>query len=186
MTKLVAISGSLRKASFNTALMRAAIAMAPDGVQIVEGSIRGIPLYDGDEEAASGVPEAAAKLKDLVAAADGVMLFTPEYNNSIPGVFKNALDWMTRPASDIPRVFSAKPFAITGASPGNFGTLLSQEAWLPVMRTLGTRPWFGSKLMVSKAGSVFDADGKLVDEAIEKRLRNFVEGFVAFVQEAKG
>ncbi|MFD1328753.1 NADPH-dependent FMN reductase [Mycoplana ramosa] len=186
MTKLVAISGSLRKASFNTALMRAAIAMAPDGVQIVEGTIRGIPLYDGDEEAASGVPEAAAILKDLVAAADGVMLFTPEYNNSIPGVFKNALDWMTRPASDISRVFSAKPFAITGASPGNFGTLLSQEAWLPVMRTLGTRPWFGSKLMVSKAGSVFDPDGKLVDEAIQKRLRTFVEGFVAFVQETKG
>ena len=77
MTRLVAISGSLRKASFNTALMRAAIAMAPDGVEIVEGSIRGIPLYDGDLEAESGVPEAATRLKDLVAEADGVMLFTP-------------------------------------------------------------------------------------------------------------
>lgn len=185
MTKLIAISGSLRKASFNTALMRAAIAMAPAGVEIVEGTIRGIPLYDGDEEAANGVPEAATRLKDLVSAADGVMLFTPEYNNAIPGVFKNAIDWMTRPASDIPRVFGGKPFAITGASPGNFGTLLSQEAWLPVMRTLGTRPWFGTKLMVSKAGSVFDADGKIVDEATEKRLRGFVEGFVAFVREKK-
>ncbi|PTM92840.1 NADPH-dependent FMN reductase [Mycoplana dimorpha] len=183
MTKLVAISGSLRKGSFNTALMRAAIAMAPDGVEIIEGSIRGIPLYDGDEEAANGVPEAAAKLKDLVAAADGVMLFTPEYNNSIPGVLKNAIDWMTRPAADISRVFSDKPFAIAGASPGNFGTVLSQEAWLPVMRTLRTRPWFGMKLMVSKAGSVFDSDGRIVDEATDKRLRDFVESFVAFVRE---
>jgi chromate reductase len=181
MTRLVAISGSLRKASFNTALMRAAIAMAPDDVEIVEGSIRGIPLYDGDLEAESGVPEAATRLKDLVAEADGVMLFTPEYNNSIPGTFKNAIDWMTRPSSDIARVFGNKPFAITGASPGNFGTLLSQEAWLPVMRTLGTRPWFGQKLMVSKAGSVF-ADGAIVDEATEKKLRSFVEGFADFVR----
>ena len=181
MTRLVAISGSLRKASFNTALMRAAIAMAPDGVEIVEGSIRGIPLYDGDLEAESGVPEAATRLKHLVAEADGVMLFTPEYNNSIPGTFKNAIDWMTRPSSDIARVFGNKPFAITGASPGNFGTLLSQEAWLPVMRTLGTRPWFGQKLMVSKAGSVF-ADGVIVDEATEKKLRSFVEGFADFVR----
>ena len=181
MTRLVAISGSLRKASFNTALMRAAIAMAPDGVEIVEGSIRGIPLYDGDLEAESGVPEAATRLKDLVAEADGVMLFTPEYNNSIPGTFKNAIDWITRPSSDIARVFGNKPFAITGASPGNFGTLLSQEAWLPVMRTLGTRPWFGQKLMVSKAGSVF-ADGVIVDEGTEKKLRSFVEGFADFVR----
>ena len=181
MTRLIAISGSLRKASYNTALMRAAIAMAPAGVEIIEGTIGGIPLYDGDVEAESGVPEAAMRLKDLVAAADGVMLFTPEYNNSIPGTFKNAIDWMTRPASDITRVFAGKPFAITGASPGNFGTLLSQEAWLPVMRTLGTRPWFGQKLMVSKAGSVF-ADGRIVDEAIEKKLRSFVEGFVDYVR----
>ena len=181
MTRLVAISGSLRKASFNTSLMRAAIAMAPDGVEIVEGSIRGIPLYDGDLEAESGVPEAATRLKDLVAEADGVMLFTPEDKNSIPGTFKNAIDWMTRPSSDIARVFGNKPFAITGASPGNFGTLLSQEAWLPVMRTLGTRPWFGQKLMVSKAGSVF-ADGVIVDEATENKLRSFVEGFADFVR----
>ena len=182
MTRLIAISGSLRKASYNTALMRAAIAMAPSGVEIVEGTIRGIPLYDGDVEAESGVPEAATRLKELVAAADGVILFTPEYNNSIPGTFKNAIDWMTRPPGDIARVFAGKPFAITGASPGNFGTLLSQEAWLPVMRTLGTRPWFGQKLMVSKADSVF-AEGRIVDEAIEKKLRSFVEGFADYVRE---
>lgn len=180
MTKLVVISGSLRKGSFNTALLRAALDMAPEGVQIVEGSIRGIPLYDGDVEAADGIPDAVTRLKDLVAQADGVILFTPEYNNGIPGVFKNAIDWMSRPSSDIARVFGGKPFAITGASPGNFGTLLSQEAWLPIMRTLGTVPWFGAKLMVSRAGSVIE-NGKIVDEATEKKLRDFVAGFAAFV-----
>lgn len=182
MTKLVVISGSLRKGSFNTALLRAALTMAPDGVEIVEGSIRGIPLYDGDVEAVEGIPEAVTRLKDLVADADGVILFTPEYNNGIPGVFKNAIDWMSRPSSDIPRVFGGKPFAITGASPGNFGTLLSQEAWLPIMRTLGTVPWFGQKLMVSRAGTVIQ-DGRIADEATEKKLRDFVAGFALFAAE---
>jgi chromate reductase, NAD(P)H dehydrogenase (quinone) len=180
MTKLVVISGSLRQGSFNTALLRAALAMAPEGVEIVEGSIRGIPLYDGDVEAAEGIPDAVTHLKDLVAGSDGVILFTPEYNNGIPGVFKNAIDWMSRPSSDIARVFGGKPFAIAGASPGNFGTLLSQEAWLPVMRTLGTVPWFGAKLMVSRAGTVIQ-DGRIADEATEKKLRDFVAGFAAFV-----
>lgn len=180
MTKLVLISGSLRKGSFNTALLHAALTMAPEGVELVEGSIHGIPLYDGDVEAAEGIPDAVTRLKDLVADADGVILFTPEYNNGIPGVFKNAIDWMSRPSSDIARVFGNKPFAVTGASPSNFGTLLSQEAWLPIIRTLGTVPWFGVKLMVSRAGSVI-ADGTIVDEATEKKLRDFVSGFAAFV-----
>ena len=184
MTRLVAISGSLRKGSFNTALLRAALDMAPEGVEIVEGTIRGIPLYDADVEASDGIPQAVARLKDQVAEADGVILFTPEYNNGIPGVFKNAIDWMSRPPADIPRVFGGKPFAIAGASPGNFGTLLSQEAWLPTMRTLGTVPWFGAKLMVSRAATVIE-DGRIVDEATEKKLRDFIAGFAAFVANFK-
>ncbi|WP_440984147.1 NADPH-dependent FMN reductase [Shinella sumterensis] len=184
MTKLVAISGSLRKGSFNTALLRAALGMAPEGVTITAGSIHGIPLYDGDAEAADGIPDAVVRLKDQIAEADGVLLFTPEYNNGIPGVFKNAIDWLSRPSSDIPRVFGGKPFAITGASPGNFGTLLSQEAWLPVMRTLGTVPWFGAKLMVSRAGTVIQ-DGAIADEATATKLRDFVAGFAAFVRDYK-
>ncbi|GMB80199.1 NADPH-dependent FMN reductase [Shinella zoogloeoides] len=185
MTRLVAISGSLRKGSFNTALLRAALDMAPEGVEIVEGTIRGIPLYDADMEASDGIPQAVARLKDQVSEADGVILFTPEYNNGIPGVFKNAIDWMSRPPADIPRVFGGKPFAIAGASPGNFGTLLSQEAWLPTMRTLGTVPWFGAKLMVSRAATVIE-DGRIVDEATEKKLRDFIAGFAAFVANFKG
>jgi NAD(P)H-dependent FMN reductase len=105
---------------------------------------------------------------------------TPEYNNSIPGVFKNAIDWMTRPASDIPRVFRGRPVGLIGASPGAFGTVLSQAAWLPVLRTLGMRPWFGQSLYVGNAAKVFDASGRLVDDAIRARLRKYLEGFVEF------
>lgn len=177
MVKLVGISGSLRKASFNTSLLRAAVAGAPEGVTMVAGTIEGIPLYDGDLEAAQGIPPAVQTLKGLIESADGVILFTPEYNNSIPGVFKNAIDWLSRPSGVIPKVFGGRPFAIAGASPGNFGTLLSQNAWLGVLHTLGAEIWSGKRLMVPHAGSVFDAEGKLVDQAIAERLQAFVAAF---------
>src|SRR5216683_7475771 len=136
---ILGIAGSLRQGSYNAALLRAAAAAAPASCTVDIASIRGIPLYDGDVEAATGVPDVVETLKDRVAAADGLLLVTPEYNNSIPGVFKNAIDWLSRPPVDILRVFGGKPVAIIGASPGGFGTILSQEAWLPVLRTLGTR-----------------------------------------------
>src|SRR2546423_9379219 len=158
MPSIVGISGSLRKGSFNTALLRAAIDVAPAGTTIDIQSIRDIPLYDGDVEVATGVPAAVQALKDRIAAADGVLIATPEYNNSIPGVVKNAIDWLSRPASDIPRVFRDKKVAIIGATPGQGGTLLSQAAWLPILRTLGVHPFFGGRLGVSGANKVFDAD----------------------------
>ena len=137
MTTVLGISGSLRRGSYNSALLRAAARLMPSDATLEIASIRGVPLFDGDVEA-QGIPPAVAQLKEAVVKADGVLLVTPEYNNSIPGVLKNAIDWLSRPPSDIKRVFGAKPFAIIGASPGPFGTVLSQAAWLPVMRTLGT------------------------------------------------
>jgi chromate reductase, NAD(P)H dehydrogenase (quinone) len=181
MTRIVGISGSLRQASYNTALLRAAAAMVPAGGEMDVRSIRGIPLYDGDVEAAEGVPAAAAALKDAIAASDGFLLVTPEYNNSIPGVFKNAIDWLSRPPADIKRVFGGKPVALIGASPGAFGTILSQNAWLPVLRTLGAELWTGQRLLVSRASAVFDAQGALTDAKIADLLRGFVEGFFAHV-----
>ncbi|MBB5574535.1 NADPH-dependent FMN reductase [Rhizobium paranaense] len=180
--KILGISGSLRKGSFNTALLHAAVELSPPGVELIARTIHGVPLYDGDLEEGEGIPEAVSELKELAAASDGLILFTPEYNNSLPGAFKNAIDWMSRPSSDIPRIFRAKPVAVLGASPGNFGTILSQTAWLPVLRTLGTNPWFGGRLMVSRAGSVFDAEGKIVDEKVKQNLAAFIEGFAAFVE----
>ena len=119
-------------------------------------------------------------LKAQVRAADGVILCTPEYNNGIPGVFKNAIDWLSRPNTDIAAVFGDRPFAVMGASPGGFGTLLAQNAWWPVLRTLRARVWFGGRLMVSHAGNVFDAEGALVDAKAREQLRAFVQGFAAF------
>lgn len=177
--KLLGLSGSLRRASYNAGLLRAARDAAPEGVEIEIGSIAAFPLYNGDIEAAEGLPDAVTALKDQIAAADGLLLVTPEYNNGVPGVFKNAIDWLSRPASDIPRVFGGKPTALIGASPGGFGTILAQNGWLPVLRTLGTQLWTGRKLMVSGAGKAFDSDGNLVDEAVREQLGKFLEGFAA-------
>ncbi len=179
--RIIGIAGSLRSGSFNAALLRAAVEECPAGSTIEIESIRGIPLYDGDIEAAQGVPARAAELKDRIASADGLLLVTPEYNNSIPGAFKNAIDWLTRPPGDIGRVFKNRPVGLIGASPGAYGTVQAQSAWLPVFRTLGMRPWFGQLMYVGNAARVFDASGKLVDEAIRTRLRNYMQGFTEFV-----
>ena len=138
---IVGIAGSLRAGSFNAALLRAAVEECPAPARLEIESIRGIPLYDGDVEAAQG---------------------------------------MTRPAADIPRIFKGRAVGLIGASPGAFGTVLSQAAWLPIFRTLGVRPWFGQLLYVGSAGKVFDASGRLVDETIRGRLRKYMEGFVGF------
>jgi chromate reductase len=180
MSRILGVSGSLRKASYNTALLHTAQDLMPEGVELVEGSIVGIPLYNGDEEAASGLPPAVEALKEQIAGADGLLLFTPEYNNSIPGVFKNAIDWSSRPAKDIGRIFGGKPVAVLGASPGGFGTILAQDAWLSVLRTLGTRPWYEGRLMVSRAGNVFDDQGNMTDDQMRERLKGFLAGFSTF------
>src|SRR5579863_9971284 len=181
MIRLLGISGALRRGSYNAALLRAATRLMPEDSTLEVASIRGIPLYDGDVEA-QGIPAAVAQLKDAVASADGVLLVTPEYNNSIPGVFKNAIDWLSRPASDAKRVFGGRRFAIIGASPGAFGTVLSQAAWLPVLRTLGTQLWTGGRVAVARAGVVFDEIGNLKDGLIEEQLRVFLAGYVNFLQ----
>jgi NAD(P)H-dependent FMN reductase len=181
-TTLIGISGSVRAASFNAALLRVAAAECPPDAVIRIESIAAIPLYNGDEEAAHGIPPAVARLKDAIAAADGLLFVTPEYNNSLPGVAKNAIDWLSRPPADIKRVFGGKPVALAGASPGGFGTVLAQNAWLPVFRTLGADLWPGGRLLVSRAGSVFDDKGKLKDEAVRENVRRFVAGFVAYVR----
>jgi chromate reductase, NAD(P)H dehydrogenase (quinone) len=179
---IIGIAGSLRKNSFNAGLLRAAAEVVSPETHLEIASIRDIPLYDGDIEESTGVPASVQYLKDKVAAADGLLLVTPEYNNSIPGVFKNVIDWMSRPPADIPRVFTNRAVAILGATPGMGGTSLAQSAWLPVIRTLQMRPWFGGRLHVSGARQAFDAQGNLTDEKIRERLKAFMAGFEGFIQ----
>jgi NAD(P)H-dependent FMN reductase len=184
MPIIIGISGALRKGSYNAALLRAAVELAPAGLTIETRSIRDIPLYDGDVEA-EGIPEPVRVLKDRVAEADGLLLVTPEYNNSIPGVMKNAIDWMSRPPKDAPRVFGGKPVALMGATPGRGATALAHTAWLPVLRTLGTLPWFGPRVQIPNAAKVFDAEGRLTDEETRALVKKFVEGYADFISKTK-
>jgi NAD(P)H-dependent FMN reductase len=185
MTTIIGIAGSLRRGSYNASLLRAAVALAPEGTTIEVASIREIPLYDGDVEAEQGVPLAVRELKDRIAAADGLLLVTPEYNGSVPGVLKNAIDWMTRPVPDIPRVFGNRAVALMGATSGRNLTILAQAAWLPVFRQLGSRFWPGSAVRVAEAAKVFAADGTLTDERVTEQVRKFMAGFAAFCMEAR-
>lgn len=182
MTKIIGIAGSLRAGSYNAALLRAAAGLMPHGASLEIATIKGIPLYDGDVEAKQGVPAAVELLKNQIVAGDGLLLATPEYNNSLPGVLKNAIDWLSRPPADSARVFGNRPIAIIGASPSGFGTILAQDAWLPVLRTLGTRPWFGGRLLVSRAGSVFNDNGEISDDKMREQLQQFLHGFVEYVK----
>ncbi len=182
MTKILGISGSLRKASFNTRLLNVAAGLVPDGVSLTAMTLEGIPLYNQDVEDGEGIPPAVTALKDAIRAADGVLMVTPEYNNSIPGVFKNAIDWASRPPRDSAGVFRGRKFAVIGASPGGFGTILSQNAWLPVLRTLETDLWTGGRLMLSRAGQAFAADGQLADPEQAEQLKRYLAGFVAYVK----
>lgn len=185
MANVIALSGSLRRGSFNTALLRAAVELAADGAELSVRTVHGIPLYDGDLEESEGIPPAVADLKDAIAASDGLLIATPEYNHSVPGVLKNTIDWLSRPPADIPRVFGGKPVAIIGASAGGFGTVLSQNAWLPILHRLEMRIFSQGGLLVSRAGGVFDQSGAITDEKVRRQLAQFVEGFVAFARESQ-
>lgn len=177
MNFILGISGSLRKGSYNSALLRASANVFPDLIKV--GSIREIPLYDADVEA-EGVPTAVLELKQQLAESAGLLLVSPEYNSSMPGVLKNAIDWLSRPTPGIRNVFKDMPVAVMGATPGGFGTVLSQAAWLPVIRALGARHYAGERLMVSGASSVFDDEGVLTDPSVLERLEQFTRGFKDF------
>ena len=181
MINIVGISGSLRQASFNAGLLRAAAESTPEGCTISVNSIRGIPLYDAEVEENEGIPAKVVELKDAIAAADGLLLVTPEYNNSMPGVFKNAIDWISRPPEDRRKIFFGRPVGLIGATPGSFGTAFSQYAWMNTLRVLNTQVWSGRLLWVSSSMKKFDKQGNLTDETTRKQLKKYVAGFADFV-----
>ena len=177
MPQILGLSGSLRKGSFNAGLLRAARDLAPEGTEIQIGSILDVPLYNADEEAAHGLPASVQRLQAQLQAADGLLLVTPEYNNGIPGVFKNAIDWISRGPGLA--YFVGKPVALLGASPGGFGTVLAQNDWLPVLRTLKAELWAEGRMLVSRASGLFDENGALTDDSTRAALRDFIAGYSA-------
>jgi chromate reductase len=179
MTTLLGISGSLRKDSFNTALLRSAADHLPAGTTLEVATLEGVPLYDGDAEKANGVPAAAEALKQRVMKADGVLIATPEYNHGIPGVLKNAFDWMTRPPKDIPKVWRGRAVGVVGVTVGQGGTRWGQTAWLPVLHVVGARIFTAKQLYVSGAEQAFK-DGKLEDAETVKHLTAFLAEFATF------
>jgi NAD(P)H-dependent FMN reductase len=178
---IIGLAGSLRRGSLNRKLLVASAPLVPPGFTLVIEGLDGIPLYDGDLEATAGIPPAVAALKEKIAAAPALLIASPEYNNSIPGPLKNAIDWLSRPAKDVPRVFGGKATGVIGASPGRYGALSAQNAWLTVLRALGVVPYFGGRVTVAAAHTVFAEDGTFADVATRDRVKSYLDGFTAFI-----
>lgn len=176
--KLLGISGSLRKASYNTSLLRAVVSLAPEGVEIVTADISEIPLYNEDVRA-KGFPPPAEKFREQIRAADGLLFVTPEYNYSMPGVLKNAIDWASRPPD---QPFSGKPAGVIGASMGQMGTSRAQYHLRQSGVYLNLRFLNLPEIMVASAHDKFDEKGNLTDEKTRGYVTKFLAALVAHVK----
>ena len=175
---VLAFAGSLRTGSLNRALLRAAVELAPEGLTLETLDLRPIPLYDGDVEAA-GLPEPVQRLRARIAAADGLLIATPEYNSSIPGVLKNAIDWASRPPD---QPCAGKPLATLGATPGGFGTVRAQAHLRQVCAALGMLALPTPELRVSAAQERIDAGGRLTDDATRQALRGLLDALADWIR----
>jgi len=168
--QVLGIAGSLRRGSYNRALLRAAAAVAPDGLRLEIAEIGSIPLFDADLEA-SGTPEPVQTFRRRIVEADALLIATPEYNRSIPGVLKNAIDWASRPPN---QPLAGKPLGIFGASDGQWGTVRAQVHLRAICSALGMLVLARPELMVSHAHQKFDAAGELTDEPTRELLRKYL------------
>ncbi len=183
MIRIIGLSGSLRTKSFNSSLLRAAAGTVPGGVDFEIRPIQDVPLFDQDSEDSDGIPPVVADLKDAIADSAGLVIATPEYNGGIPGVLKNAIDWISRPAADQARVLHGKPVALMGATPGGFGTTFAQSAWLPILRNLRLRLWVEQgPFYVSGASKLFDDEGRITDADFRSRLESYMSGFIEILR----
>ena len=172
--RIVAISGSLRQKSFNRALLHAARRHAPDGMAIEVIEIGGLPFYDGDVEAA-GDPPTVTAYKDALRSADGLLIATPEYNDGIPGVLTNAIDWGSRLPGRAP--LAGKPVAVIGASPSQVGTARGQLHLRQLLNHVHARPLPPPELLVARAHEKFDGELNLADEGTRAVLTGILERF---------
>jgi len=177
---LAGIAGSLRQGSFNRLLLRALAEYWPTWVTYEELDIGGLPPYNDDHNEPNPVPEAVVRFKERLAAADGYVIATPEYNYSIPGVLKNALDWASRPVATSP--VRGKAVGIIGASQGTFGTVRAQLHLRQVCVFLALYPLNRPEILVRDPAAKFDADGRLVDAPTQDLLKQFADNLVTWTQ----
>lgn len=180
--QILGISGSLRKGSYNTALLRAAKELAPGGVQIDIADLTAVPLYNEDIHQ-HGFPPSVVALRQKIAAADALLIATPEYNYSIPGVLKNAIDWVSRPPD---QPFGGKPLAIMGASPGGAGTMRSQYHLRQVCVFLDLLVLNKPEVFVSHAHEKVDANGRLSDDKTRTAVAALVMALAEWTRRLRG
>jgi chromate reductase, NAD(P)H dehydrogenase (quinone) len=173
---ILGIAGSIREASYNRALLRAAQELVPAGVTLETFDIKGLPGFSQDDEA--NPPAQVVELKERIRAADAILLVTPEYNYSVPGVLKNAIDWASRPYGD--SAWTKKPVAIMGASVGTLGTARAQYHLRQMFVFLNMFAVNQPEVMVSNAHKHFDEQGNLTDEVAKKLIKQLLEELVSF------
>jgi len=176
--KILGFAGSLRRASYNKALLRAAYELAPEGIELEIFDLEGIPPFNQDLE--QHQPERVKEFKAKLREADAILIATPEYNYSIPGVLKNAIDCASRPYGD--NVFAQKPVAIMGASPGMIGTARAQYHLRQCFVFLGCFALNQPEVMVSFAQEKFDKDGRVTDQKTRELIRQLLESLVAWTR----
>jgi chromate reductase len=180
--QILGFAGSLRRASYNRALLRAAQELAPADLAITVFDLAPIPLYNADVEAA-GDPEPVAALKNAVRQADGLLIATPEYNYSVPGVLKNAIDWASRPPASTP--LKGKPAMLMGVSSGMSGTMRAQLALRQSFVFTQTLAMLQPEVLVAKAQEKFDSGGRLTDEPTRQHLGKALAAFADWVRRLK-
>jgi chromate reductase len=176
---VLAMSGSLRKQSYNTALLHAAMDVAPEGMVIEEVSLADLPLYNDDVRLAA-YPPAVQAFRDRIVAADALLMASPEYNYSLSGVLKNAVDWASRPPGSL---FARKPLAIVGAATGLYGTARGQGHLRTIMNGLDAVVVNKPEVLVGQAASKFDAAGQLTDETARTLLRDLMVALALVVEQ---
>jgi len=176
---ILGIAGSLRKASYNRGALRAAQQLAPADAKIEIFDLDGIPIFNQDDDAR--LPERVTQFKAKIRAADAILISTPEYNYSIPGVLKNAIDWASRPYGD--SAWDGKPVAIMGATPGMLGTARAQYHLRQVFVTLNMHALNKSEVLIANASDRFDEQGNLTDQKTRDHIKKLVDALVKWTRQ---
>ena len=179
--RVLGFAGSLRKDSYNKMLLNAAMDLKPDNIELETFDLEGIPLFNQDQE--EQPPKRVKEFKEKIKAADALLIVTPEYNYSVPGVLKNAIDWASRPYGD--NVFDEKPVAVMSSSEGMLGGARAQYHLRQTLISLNMHPLNRPEVIVSQIDEKIDVDGKVVDEKTRKKIGKVLEALVAWTERVR-